>query len=310
MKPAPLTSAASEQARAIHQLLLDQRLAAARAKHLPSRSEQLALAERVGDGTAEPSGVHYEEVDAGGVPALWAQPDGSAPDRVLLYFHGGGYCFCSVHSHRRLAGHLANAADCRVLSVDYRLAPEHPHPAAVTDALAAYGWLLASGSDPDLIAVAGDSAGGGLAMALLLKLRDGGLPLPGKGVLLSPWVDLAMTAESLITRAQVDARQDPAGTRWCAAQYLAGQDPRDPCASPLYADLTGLPPLYIQAGDWDTLVDDAHRLARKAESFGVPVRFDLFPEMLHTHQIWAGNMPEADDAITRIGTFLRAEQAS
>jgi acetyl esterase/lipase len=300
-----MATMASAQARAVHQMLREQRDTATRATVLPSRSQQRALAERVGDSTSEPSGVQYEQVDAGGVPAQWVRPEGSPPDRVLLYFHGGGYCFCSMHSHRKLVGHLAKAADCQALNVDYRLAPEHPHPAALTDALTAYRWLLDEGVAPTEIAVAGDSAGGGIALALLVKARDEGLPLPRAGVLLSPWVDLAMTADSLVTRADVDVRQDPAGTRWCAELFLAGQDPRDPYASPLYADLDGLPPLYIQAGDWDTLVDDSHRLAEKARCANVAVRLDLFPEMLHAHQLWAGNLPEADDAIARIGAYLR-----
>ncbi len=301
---------ASESARAVHQMLHDQRVAAARLKVVPSRAEQLALAERIGDGTSEPSRVTYEAVDAGGVPALWAEPEGTASSRVLLYFHGGGYCFCSVHSHRKLVGHLAKAARCRVLSVDYRLAPEHPHPAAVCDAVTAYRWLLEQGYEAEDISVGGDSAGGGIAVALLLNIRDERLPLPTCAVLLSPWVDLGMTAESVVTRAEVDVRQDPTGTRWCAEQYLAGSDPQNPSASPLYADLAGLPPLYIQAGDWDTLVDDAHRLAGKARTCGVAARLDLFPEMLHAHQIWAGNMPEADDAVARIGEYLRNRRAS
>ena len=296
---------ASEQARAVHQLLRDERAKAATSTAIPSRAEQLALAERVRDSTAEPTGVMYEDVVAGGLPAQWVTPDDAATNGVLLYFHGGGYCFCSVRSHGRLAGHLAKAAGRRALIVDYRLAPEDPHPAALTDALAAYRWLLERGIEPGDIVVAGDSAGGGLAVALLLKARDEGLPLPAAGVLMSPWVDLAMTADSVRTRVDLDVRQDPACTRWCADRFLAGQDPRDPYASPLYANLAGLPPLYIQAGDWDILVDDSVRLADAARSAGVEVRLDVFPEMLHAHQIWAGNMPEADDAVARIGDFVR-----
>ena len=189
------------------------------------------------------------------------------------------------------------------------MAPEHPHPAAVTDALAAFRWLLEHGIRPDDVVVAGDSAGGGIAVALLLKAKTEGVALPAAAVLLSPWVDLAMTAESLTTRVDVDVRQDPVSTRWCARQFLAGADPRDPYASPLYGDLTGLPPLYIQAGDWDILVDDSLRLAACARRAGVDVRLDLFPEMLHAHQIWAGNMPEADDAVARIGGYVRALRA-
>jgi monoterpene epsilon-lactone hydrolase len=297
---------ASEQATRVHRLLRDQRShASAGTSTPPSRTQQRALAERQGDSTAEPTGVMFDDVVAGSVPAQWVLPDGVATSRVLVYFHGGGYCYCSMRSHRRLVGHLAKAAGCRALNVDYRLAPEYPHPAAVTDGMAVYRWLLEQGIEPSHTVVAGDSAGGGIALALLVKARDEGLSLPSAGVLMSPWVDLAMTGDSVITRADVDVRQDPVGTRWCASQFLAGGDPKDPYASPLYADLTGLPPLYIQAGDWDILVDDSHRLAEKARRAGVDVRLDLFPEMLHAHQIWAGNMPEADDAVARVGKYLR-----
>jgi epsilon-lactone hydrolase len=301
---------ASEQARAVHQMLREQRAEAAAAPPARvSRAEQRVMADRIGDSTTEPTGVTFDDVDAGGVPAQWATPAGAEPSRVLVYFHGGGYGYCSMRSHRRLVGHLAKAAGCRALNVDYRLAPEDPHPAALIDALTVYRWLLQHGIDHGHVVVAGDSAGGGLALALLLKARDEGLPLPVAGVLMSPWVDLAMTGESISTRVDVDVRQEPLGTQWCANLFLAGQDPHEPYASPLYADLTGLPPLYIQAGDWDILVDDSHRLADKAGRAGVDVRFELFPEMLHAHQIWAGNMPEADDAVTRIGEYVRRRLA-
>ena len=301
------TVPASEQAQAVHRLLREQRAAAGTT--VPSRAEQLAAAERVGDSTTEPAGVTYEDITVDGVPAQWVNPDGADLRRVLLYFHGGGFCFCSMHSHRKLVGHLAKAAGCRALNVDYRLAPEHPHPAALTDALTAYRWLLEHGTEARGVIVAGDSAGGGIALALLVNARDMGLQLPAAGVLCSPWVDLAMTGDSVTTRADVDVRQDPVSTKWCAKLFLAGQSPRDPYASPLYADLTGLPPLYVQAGDWDILVDDATRLADRARCAGVDVRLDVFPEMLHAHQIWAGNMPEADAAVARIGDYARQHLA-
>jgi monoterpene epsilon-lactone hydrolase len=299
--------ASSAQARAIHQALLEQRRAAASATPaVLSRAEQRELADRIGDSTSEPAGVTYEGVDAGGVPAEWATPLGASEEHVLLYFHGGGYAFGSLRSHRRLVGHLASAAGCRALNVDYRLAPEHPHPVAVTDALTAYRWLLDSGIEPHNVVLAGDSAGAGIALALLLMARDTAVPLPAAAVLMSPWIDLAMTGDSVRTRAELDVRQDAAGTRWCAQLYLAGTDPGEPYASPLYGDLRGLPPLYVQAGDWDILVDDALRLAERAGAADVEVRLDVFPEMLHAHQIWAGNMPEADDAVARIGEYVRA----
>ena len=296
---------ASEQAQTIHQLLHNERVKAGGTASVPTRADQLALAERIGDSTVEPTDVTYEDLVVGGVPSQLVMPEGLTKG-TLLYFHGGGYCFCSIRSHRKLVGHLAKAAGCRALNVDYRLAPEHPHPAALTDALAAYRWVLENGTKPWEIVVGGDSAGAGLAVALLLRARAEGLPLPAAGVLLSPWVDLAMTGESVTTRAEVDVRQDPAGTMWCARSFLAGQDPRDPYASPLYAALTGLPPIYIQASDWDILVDDAHRLAERARESGVDVQIDLFPEMLHAHQIWVGAMPEAAEAVTRVGDYVRA----
>jgi acetyl esterase/lipase len=264
-----------------------------------------ARADRFGDATVPPTGVEYEAVDLDEVPAEWVIPVTAENDRVLLYFHGGGYCHCSVRSHGRLVGHLAKAAGCRALNVDYRLAPESPYPAAVVDALIAYRWLLRHGTEPSHIAVAGDSAGGGLALALILKTREERLPSPRACVLISPWVDLAMTGESLTTRSNVDLLQDPFLMQECAELYLAGIDPHDPSASPLYGDLSGLPPLYIQAGDADLLIDDARRLADKARLAHVDVRLDVFPDMQHIHQIWAGTVPEADEAVYRIGTFLR-----
>ena len=251
-----------------------------------------------------PTGVTFEDVVAGGVPAQWVTPDDAATSRVLLYFHGGGYCFCSIRSHGRLAGHLAKSCGCRGLIVDYRLAGG---PASRSGHRRAGRVPVAPRTRTRRRRHRCRRRLGrrGIAVALLLKARDEGLPLPAAGVLMSPWVDLAMTADSVGTRADVDVRQDPASTRWCADQFLAGQDPHDPYASPLYADLAGLPPLYIQAGDWDILVDDSVRLADKARSSGVEVHLDLFPEMLHAHQMWAGNMPEADDAIDRIGEFVQ-----
>jgi len=282
----------------MHQLLREQQAQVADgAATPPSRHEQVALAERVGDSTAEPSGLTYESIDAGGVPAQWATPYDAQIDGALLYFHGGGFCFCSAASHRKLVGHLAKAAGCRALNVDYRLAT-------------AYRWLLEQGTHPDRVVVAGDSAGGGIAAALLIKARDEGLPRPAAGVLLSPWVDLAVTGASVTTRAEVDFRQEVVGTKWCARLYLDGHEPLDPYASPLYADLAGLPPLYIQAGDWDILVDDSFRIADRARNAGVDVRLDVFPEMLHAFQLWAGNVPEADDAVALIGDYVRELRAA
>jgi acetyl esterase/lipase len=191
------------------------------------------------------------------------------------------------------------------MSVDYRLAPEHPHPAAVSDSTTAYRWLLDHGIAPSHVAVAGDSAGGGLAVATLLKIREDGLPQPAAAVAISPWIDLEGTGESVIANADKDLMIDVGVQRTMAEHFLAGQHPHDPLAAPLHADLTGIAPLYVQVGGHERLLSDSTRLATNAALAGVDVRLDVFPEMQHVFQLWAGNMPEADDAIARIGDWLR-----
>jgi acetyl esterase/lipase len=271
----------------------------------PTLEERRAGADLFATMATEPEGVRYEDVDAGGVPAEWIVPEGADESRVLQYVHGGGYVLCSMRTHSRMVGHIAKAVGCRALNVDYRLAPEHPHPAAVTDSVTAYRWLLDQGLDPAHLAISGDSAGGGLAVATLVKLRDDGLPLPAAAVPISPWVDLEGTGESMRTRADVDLLVEEVGLKAMADMFLAGGDPRHPHAAPLWADFTGLPPMYIQVGDEETLLDDSVRLTERAAADGVEVRLDVFPEMQHVFQCTAGNLPEADDAIARIGEWLR-----
>ncbi len=250
--------------------------------------------------------VSFEAVDAGGVPAEWIRPPGHAADAALVYLHGGAYTVGSVDTHRNLATHLGRAAGVPVLSVGYRLAPEHRFPAAIEDVQSAYGWLLAQGVvAAGRVALAGDSAGGGLTVATLLALRDGGEPLPAAGMLLSPWLDLAGTGESMRTRTDADPMLDPARMEEVAAYYLGGQDPTTPLASPLYADLAGLPPLLIHVGDAEILLDDARRFARRAEQAGVDVTLEVWDEMIHVWQFFAGLVPEADDAVAKIGAWLR-----
>jgi acetyl esterase/lipase len=295
---------ASEQAEAVKDMLR-QMMGAAEAETAPTLEEMRANGAMFGELTAEPEGVRYEDVDAGGVPAMWVTPEGAAEDRVLQYVHGGGYTICSMQTHRRLVGHLAKAAGIRALNVDYRLAPEHPHPAAVDDSVTAYRWLLDQGLRPEHLAIAGDSAGGGLTIATLVALRDLGVPLPAAAVPISPWVDMEGTGETMTTRAHVDLLVSAAGLKLMADAFLGGQDPRHPLAAPLHADLTGLPSLYIQVGDEETLLDDTLRIEANARAAGVDVKVDVFPEMQHVFQMGAGNVPEADEAITRIGAFLR-----
>ncbi len=270
----------------------------------PTLAQQREAGEQFGAVTSEPEGVTYTPVDVAGIPGRWIEPEGAAANQVLLFLHGGGYVLCSVDSHRKLVGHVARAVGCRALAIDYRLAPEHPHPAAVEDATTAYRWLLAKGFVPSRMALAGDSAGGGLVMATLIKLRDEDVALPAAAVTMSPWVDLEGAGETMTTRADVDLMVQQAGLKVMADVFLQGQDARDPLASPLHGDLAGLPPLYIQVGDEETLLDDARRLAVKARAAGVDVRLDVFPEMQHVFQIAAGAMPEADDAVARIGAWL------
>jgi acetyl esterase/lipase len=249
--------------------------------------------------------VTVTPVDAGGVPAEWIVAPGAAAERVVLYLHGGGYVVCSVSTHRDLIARISRAAQARALGVEYRLAPEHPFPAAVEDATAAYRWLLATGVSPSRIAIAGDSAGGGLTVATLVALRDAGDPLPAAGICLSPWVDLEGIGDSMTTKAAVDPFVHQEMIQFLGQQYLGEHSPRTPLAAPLYADLRGLPPLLIQVGTAETLLDDATRLAERARAVGVQVTLDIWEDMIHVWQLFASILPEGQQAIERLGTFMR-----
>jgi monoterpene epsilon-lactone hydrolase len=253
-----------------------------------------------------PPGTAVEPADAGGVPAEWVTAAGVDSARVLLYLHGGAYQAGSPAAARRMIALISAAAQVRVLSIGYRLAPEHPCPAAVDDALTAYRFLLQSGTDPAAVAIAGDSAGGGLTLATLVALRDAGDPLPAGAVAISPWTDLALTSESLVTRADADMMIKPDGIRESVATYLAGADPEHPYASPLYADLHGLPPVLIHVGDAEVILDDSTRFAAKARAAGVDVTLEVWDQMPHVWHAFAGLLPESDQAIERIGDWLQA----
>jgi acetyl esterase/lipase len=249
--------------------------------------------------------VRLSPVVAGSVPAHWVEAPGASADQVILYLHGGGYALGSIRSHGELIARIARATGRRALAPMYRLAPEHPFPAAVDDAVAAYRWLLAEGVRPENIVIVGDSAGGGLVMAALLSLRDAGDPLPLAAICLSPWVDLEAASGSIAERAHLDPIIDRPGLLKMAEHYLVGGDPRHPLASPVHADLTGLPPLLIQVGTAEVLFDDAARLAEKARLAGIDVTFDPWEEMLHVWHVFA-MLPEARQAIERIAGFIRA----
>lgn len=253
-----------------------------------------------------PPDVATEPASANGVPAEWVSVPTASADRVVLYVHGGAYVIGSINTHRDLAGRISRASGARVLNVDYRLAPEHPHPAAVEDATAAYRWLVANGHAPARLAIAGDSAGGGLTIATLVALRDAGDPLPAAGVCLSPWVDLEGIGESMSSRAHLDPMVQKDHLLRMAKLYLGDLHPRTPLAAPLYADLSGLPPLLIQVGTAETLLDDATRIAERAKKAGVEVTLDVWEDMIHVFQAFAPMLPEGQRAIEQIGEYLRA----
>ena len=268
-----------------------------------------ALFEHWGDVTAEPGGVDYIEVDAGGVPALWAIPKGASPAHVIQATHGGGYVIGSPYSHRKLFAHIAKATGVKALIIDYRRAPEHLHPAPVEDAVTTYRWLLDQGYRPENIGLTGNSAGGALAVTTLLALRERGIPLPAASAPLSPWSDLLATGASIETNDERDHLVKRFSTVRLSSIYLGddGNSParRDPLASPLYADLSGLPPLYVQVGGDETLLDDASRLVEAARAVGVSVRYDVWPEQQHVFQFLAGVAPEADDAVAKLAAWFR-----
>ena len=249
--------------------------------------------------------VQCEPLDVDGVPGEWVAASNADPERIVYCLHGGGYTIGSIKSHREMVSRISRATAARALLVEYRLAPEHRFPAAVEDALTGYRWLISNGADPAHTVIAGDSAGGGLTVATLVALRDAGNPLPAAAVCLSPWVDMECLGESMRTKADVDpwVQYEPLVKQ--AEMYLAGADPRHPLAAPLYADLSGLPPLLIQVGTSETLLDDSTRLAERATAAGVDVTLDVWDEMIHVFQLFAFMLPEGQQAIDRIGEFVR-----
>jgi epsilon-lactone hydrolase len=254
--------------------------------------------------------VKCEPVNANGVKAEWVTAKNAAPDRVIMYLHGGGYVMGSIDTHRELVARLSKAAQARALAIDYRLAPENPFPAAVDDSLTAYRWLLAQGYKPERIVIAGDSAGGGLAVSTLLALRDLGTPAPAAAVCISPWVDFEAEGESMTSR----AAQDPLVSREMilnlAKMYMGEKGSlREPLAAPINAYLNDLPPLFIQVGNSETLLDDATRLADKAKEAGVEATLQIWDEMPHVWHLAAPSLPEGQEAIDKIGDFVRERTA-
>jgi len=278
---------------------------------LPSLEEQRRGMEAMAEHNPPPVEARNESVRIGDLDCEWTHVPGhgpaplEAPRSAVLYLHGGGFTMGSIATHRSLVARIAMATGVPMLSLDYRLAPEHPFPAALEDALLAYRWLLEQGVTPERLAIAGDSAGGGLVLSTLQRIRRLGLPLPAAGVLLSPWTDLSLSGESIRTKADADPMVTEPGLRQMATAYRGELAPEHEELSPLFADLSGLPPLLVQVGDLEILLDDSLRLVERARAAGVSVELEIGEDLCHVFQFFAPLVPEANEAITRIGAFLR-----
>ena len=244
-------------------------------------------------------------MNANGVAAEWTSTPGADPTRAIMFLHGGGYISGSLDSHRHMIAQAGREARARTLALAYRLAPEHPFPAALEDAVAGYRFLLSKGLEPRHIAIAGESAGGGLAVATMVSLREAGLALPACCWLSSPWVDLEVTGESMTTKASIDPLIQKEYLLELARAYLDGADPRTALASPLYADLEGLPPMLIQVGSAETLLDDAVRLAHVAGTANVRVMLEIWPDMIHAWHLFYQQVAAGRRALAAVGQFIR-----
>jgi acetyl esterase/lipase len=250
--------------------------------------------------------IALQPVTADGVPAEWTTSPGADTSRVLLYLHGGGFSVGSIVSHRAMVAETGRAAQARTLAIDYRRTPEHPFPAALDDALKAYQWLLAQGVQPGRIAIGGDSAGGGLTLATMLALRDQGLPLPACAWCISPWVDMEARGGTYATKAAIDPMISKDYILELAAWYLAGTAPSTPLAAPIHADLQGLPPLLIQVGTAETLLDDSIELAGRAGAADVRVTLEIWPHMIHAFPLFHPQLTDGRRAIAAAGAFIRS----
>jgi acetyl esterase/lipase len=248
--------------------------------------------------------IRFEPFQIGAMAAEWSQAPGADPSKVLLYLHGGGYVVGSISTHRALVGELGRAFGGRTLAIDYRMGPEHPHPAALDDALAAYRFLLDQGLAPSRIVIAGDSAGGGLTLATLMAIRDKAMAMPGAGFCISPWADLEGKGASMVTKAALDPMVQKDGLAAMAAAYIADGDLQSPYVSPIHGDFTGLPPLLIHVGSAETLLDDSTRVAQLAAHADVPVQLDVWPHMIHVWHFFAPMLEEGKQAIRDAGIWL------
>ena len=288
-----------------------EKLQAAIARAAPSAdvplAEMRANFERIGSAMPVGEGIEHEQLTAGGRPSEWTRTAASKSDAAVLHLHGGGYVIGSPRTTRSITAGLARHTGLPVLAPDYRLAPEYPYPAAIEDAVAVYSWLIDQGVDPRRIVVSGDSAGGGLTMALLLTLRDRNLPLPTGAVGISPMLDLTLSSPSIDANLATDPQVTRAFLQFSVEQYLpAGVDPKSPLASPVFADLAGLPPLLLQAGGDEALLDDTIRFGEAADAAGVDVTVECWEAMMHVWHMLAPRFPEAEAAFTAIAAWVRA----
>lgn len=273
----------------------------------PSWQDMRAGYEATGGAMPVAAGVSVEETSLGGVAGLKLTPDTAEAGRTLLYFHGGGYVIGSPISHRGMVSEIAKAMGATAYSMDYRMAPEAPFPAAVDDGLASYKALLDMGTDPAKIIIAGDSAGGGLTLATAVSIRDAGLPLPAALAPISPWVNLANDGPAYRTKAETDPMVTKDGIDMMAATYLNGADAKTPLASPMGADLAGLPPMLIQVGSEEVLLSDSTMLAARAGAAKVPVTLEIWPDMVHVFHFFYPMLTDARSAIAQMATWAKTQ---
>lgn len=270
----------------------------------PARRKRL---DEVGAVWSVADDVEFTEVDVNGLPGEYSTVPGSDPSRVLMFFHGGGYCSGSIKSHRRLVTEAGRAARMRTLAIGYRLAPEHPFPAAYDDAMTAWRFLRNQGIAAAHIATGGDSAGAGLTLGLISRLRDAHEQLPACAWLISPWTDLTMSGSTLVSKAAVDPLIHKEYLKELADTYLpADMDRKDPRVSPLYADFSNFPPMLIQIGSDETLLDDATRLAARSGAANVAVTLEIWPQMIHAWPLWNAHLEDGRRALASAGVFIRA----
>lgn len=291
---------ASEELMAVKEVMRNQEGVAAEGLSIQERRQGFETQQAA---ISMPDDIEMSAVDIDGIPGRWVVAPGARDDAFVVYFHGGGYIMGSLDSHQELMGRISRACQAKVLGVDYRMAPEHVYPAAVEDGVRSYEWLLEQGADPSRVMLAGDSAGGGLTMASLLSIRDKGGKLPIGAFMFSPWTDLTGSGESGTNRAEADPMITLPALLEIAEIYYAGSDPTDPLISPVFADLSGLPPLLIQVGDAEVLLDDASRLADNAKSAGVMALYQVWDEAFHVFQA-IPHLPEAADALQKVGKFF------